>query len=1594
MTLMAMRCDRERLAGWRAGVLSAVVSVVVVLVAAPGANAVAKYPDRLIAGEATSGSAAGQLNGVRGVAVNEAGVADGSVDPLGASTDGYVYVADTGNHRIQVFTSDGEFRFMIGSGVAGGIGGEVCDQTELPCTPAVAGADGGELNLPQGVAVNQANGDLYVSEIGNRRVSQFAADGTLIRVWGWGVDDGSNAFQVCDAPADLPCQAAVAGGNGGQFSAASHFTSFMDIEVSPTAPHHVFVGDPSAGISDNGRLHEYAPDGSFVRLWGWDVVAAGQPGDLGTDAFEICASTTPGVCKRYVPTGQDSSLSGRFGNVGPGPIAVDGTTGIVYTTSEGSWSPRIQRFDSTESSPANLLLPQFNSVADLTGANALAVNASSGNLFVARGNSSGIIQELDMSVEPPAEVERHLEGSEEGSEITVRGLAAEASTGALFFSTTLPFGPRVFRADDGGAGEASMEVDPVVVHGDGTSATFSGTVNPNGPEGFATEYNFEYTSDGVNWEPVPGSENPLGDGTDPIAVSDEVTGLEEGATYRVRLRTQKAFGNPIFYSPEVTFTTASPPPDVETVAPQARGQRTATITGLVNPNNSPTTFYFEWGTDTSYGNRAPIPPGDAGSGFGTRAVSVRIDGLQPNTTYHYRVVADNGVEVAPGVTEVRGNDVSFTTRSASAAPAGRAFELVTPADKVGGQGTGFWPWGLGHIASAGVAAHTRERFMAVSLYGSVLSNDGAFGLNTDWSAAERMGNTRGWESRPVLSHPNYRPGGAGQVAEISAAADDFSSIFWTSGATLAWFPEMGPSNPDPAQPEGWTSFDAGMLSNWGGPSSGPTRWELFGPRGLRADQVAPADEVPDKLWTMAFSDDGSSAFGATTLTNTTRLPGVHGLAGPDDPTLPSNGDLVSGRSIYHADLSGGLADTFAGTGERTLVNVCTGTAGTDRTVVPAVTGGVLSEQECAPGNDGRQRLISDHGAAYSAGDRIASGAVSRDGSRVFFLAPDPGATGVPNGTSESCTGAAAGTLCPPQLYVRQRNLDGSIVTRWISKADDGLFGEQAASLTGSVRFEGASDDGSTVFFRTNSPLTVDDPNGSGASVPDGVRTGTPHPESWDLYGFTLAGGADPTGPGSSLTRISAGPDGQGDCNSSQPALSSDLDTDSVGALRFLSEDGKRAYFTCQGVLPAVPGASNGTITAPGGTPTTTDQTNLYLYDANLLQAERWRFVARLPRTTGSDSFASCATTGVTRATPFGGGDGLHPQINDNGAGSSNCVSGSGDGGFVTLFTPGALTADDTADGVADIYGYDADADELVRVTAPQGGEGAPYPCVGDDPQTGEDERLRYSCHGDGGVDSQVGAGSSHARPTNLGVVVDSGVVGGRVAFFQSASRLVAGDLDDGYDVYEWRDGELSLLTSGAADSEDALYKGNDRSGRNVYFVTRDALTWQDTDAVADVYTARVGGGVAEPVVAPVCAVLAGGCQAPGGAGSVAFNLGPGPSGGDVRLRFRTVVSLGRVGRLQRRRAARLGVLRVRVRTNRAGLIRVGARARIGGRSVRVGGARKRVARPGSTVVRLRLSRRARRVLASGRVLRVRVRVAQEGARSRSATVRLRRGGRR
>jgi plastocyanin len=88
-------------------------------------------------------------------------------------------------------------------------------------------------------------------------------------------------------------------------------------------------------------------------------------------------------------------------------------------------------------------------------------------------------------------------------------------------------------------------------------------------------------------------------------------------------------------------------PVVATGAATAVGEFEATLNGTVNPSKQAATFYFEYGTTTSYGKKTTETP----AGEGTTAVSesATVGELTPSTTYHFRIVAKNATGTSHGI---------------------------------------------------------------------------------------------------------------------------------------------------------------------------------------------------------------------------------------------------------------------------------------------------------------------------------------------------------------------------------------------------------------------------------------------------------------------------------------------------------------------------------------------------------------------------------------------------------------------------------------------------------------------------------------------------------------------------------------------------------------------------------------------------------------------------------------------------------------------------------------------------------------------------------------------------------------------------------
>jgi uncharacterized protein (TIGR03663 family) len=211
--------------------------------------------------------------------------------------DGYVYVADTGNHRIQKFTPDGQFVATWGQNSA--------VETE-------AGLPQG-FNEPWGVAV-APDGSIYVADTWNHRVHKLDAQGNLIHAWGlfgqYGTGDvaGQSAFygprDIAIGPGDQVYVTDTGNKRVQVFNADGSFVfqwggggvleGYLDEPVGIA-----FGPDDAVYVADtwNRRVQVFDPRGNYVRQWpirGWEAGLVDEKPYLDVDADGYVYVTDPG----------------------------------------------------------------------------------------------------------------------------------------------------------------------------------------------------------------------------------------------------------------------------------------------------------------------------------------------------------------------------------------------------------------------------------------------------------------------------------------------------------------------------------------------------------------------------------------------------------------------------------------------------------------------------------------------------------------------------------------------------------------------------------------------------------------------------------------------------------------------------------------------------------------------------------------------------------------------------------------------------------------------------------------------------------------------------------------------------------------------------------------------------------------------------------------------------------------------------------------------------------------------------------------------------------------------------------------------------
>jgi len=103
----------------------------------------------------------------------------------------------------------------------------------------------------------------------------------------------------------------------------------------------------------------------------------------------------------------------------------------------------------------------------------------------------------------------------------------------------------------------------------------------------------------------------------------------------------------------LTISTVPAAPIVTTKAASGVTSTSVILNGTINPLGANSSFAFQLGRDTNYGFAEEIQ--SIGNGTDPLPVTLNINGLQPGTTYHYRLTALNSAG------STMGTDQSFTT---------------------------------------------------------------------------------------------------------------------------------------------------------------------------------------------------------------------------------------------------------------------------------------------------------------------------------------------------------------------------------------------------------------------------------------------------------------------------------------------------------------------------------------------------------------------------------------------------------------------------------------------------------------------------------------------------------------------------------------------------------------------------------------------------------------------------------------------------------------------------------------------------------------------------------------------------------------------
>jgi phosphodiesterase/alkaline phosphatase D-like protein len=183
-----------------------------------------------------------------------------------------------------------------------------------------------------------------------------------------------------------------------------------------------------------------------------------------------------------------------------------------------------------------------------------------------------------------------------------------------------------------------------------TTATIKLAIEPDGAD---TTYRVRYGPSASYSQETKSVE--IGAARGAQQLEQTLTGLEPNSIYHFDVVAVNSRAPEGVSSEDQTFTTLQRAPTVVTGSASSITQTTATLNATVNPHGGEvTSCKLEYGKTEAYGSSAPCSP-SPGSGRSPVAVSAAVEGLEHDTTYHFRVVAGNGGGTSTG------GDATFKT---------------------------------------------------------------------------------------------------------------------------------------------------------------------------------------------------------------------------------------------------------------------------------------------------------------------------------------------------------------------------------------------------------------------------------------------------------------------------------------------------------------------------------------------------------------------------------------------------------------------------------------------------------------------------------------------------------------------------------------------------------------------------------------------------------------------------------------------------------------------------------------------------------------------------------------------------------------------